>query len=239
MEKTEHAGLWPALAAAQAAFPPIPKNKVAQIKPGFSYKYADLADLLAAVTPVLAAHGLCQFQIVTYEDGGTAVETVLRHESGKDGEEIRGTIRCRCEASPQKIGSAITYLRRYGLAAILGVAPDADDDGRNAQEQAPRNSGRPSRPPAPRPPANASPSAIKQLHGFLRGIGCDDVAKADAVARYLSANDAGAAQVPGVNGLSGQAAKRLLGEARRLQEQHNMDGAAMLAIALKDFGKEA
>lgn len=36
---------------------------------------------------------------------------------------------------PQKVGSAVTYYRRYALAALTGVVADVDDDGNTASQQ--------------------------------------------------------------------------------------------------------
>ena len=58
------------------------------------------------------------------------VETVLAHESG---EWISGELLLPLtKADAQGVGSAITYGRRYGLAAIVGIVADEDDDGNAA-----------------------------------------------------------------------------------------------------------
>jgi hypothetical protein len=50
------------------------------------------------------------------------------HESG---EFMEGTLDLDpADRSPQSLGSAITYARRYGLGAMLGVATDEDEDGK-------------------------------------------------------------------------------------------------------------
>lgn len=44
-----------------------------------------------------------------------------------------------CDGSnPQKIGSVMTYLRRYMLASMLGIASETDDDANSAVPNAPR-----------------------------------------------------------------------------------------------------
>src|SRR6059058_4621631 len=114
-----------ALADAQAAFPPINRAHVAEVrgkdgKPGYSYTYADLADVLSAVRPVLAANGLAVTQR-TLERGKLLV-TELRHVAG-------ATIVSEVElgqspGSPQQFGGALTYLRRYELVTLLGIAAE-------------------------------------------------------------------------------------------------------------------
>jgi len=99
--------------------------------PFFKAKYADLAEVLRCIKGVAMEHGLSFTQMPSYIDGVVSVETMLMHSSG---EWIVST--CSAPASkldPQGIGSAITYLRRYSLAAVFGLAQE-DDDG-NSQRK--------------------------------------------------------------------------------------------------------
>lgn len=111
-----------ALAKAQAAMKNATLNRV---NPHFKSKYADLAGIRDAVMPVLAAHGLSVVQAI----GAGAVQTRLLHSSGQ-------WIESECPIPPvqdmQKLGSAITYARRYSLSAIACIAADEDDDGNEA-----------------------------------------------------------------------------------------------------------
>jgi hypothetical protein len=94
--------------------------------PFFKSKYADLAEVVSVVKEPLLKNGISFLQIVT-ADG---VETTLIHESG---EFISGTtpVVVAKANDPQALGSAITYSRRYGLQAMLGI-PAEDDDGEKA-----------------------------------------------------------------------------------------------------------
>lgn len=97
--------------------------------PFFKSSYADLASVWDACHLELAANELAVIQLV--EDGmdKATVETMLVHSSG---EWIRNRLSLKPKANdPQSIGSAITYARRYALAAIVGVCP-IDDDGEAA-----------------------------------------------------------------------------------------------------------
>jgi len=86
-------------------------------------RYVPLDALLDHVRPVLAASGLAVTQHVT-EAG---VETVI---VSVDGERLElGCYPVAWGSSSQANGSAVTYARRYGLAAALGLFGDADDDG--------------------------------------------------------------------------------------------------------------
>lgn len=97
--------------------------------PHFRNRYADLTEVIDTVRPVLAKHGLSVVQFPGYVDGVTTLESVLLHESG---EWISGTAGARMQKDdPQGVGSALTYLRRYSLAAVCGISQD-DDDGEAA-----------------------------------------------------------------------------------------------------------
>jgi hypothetical protein len=81
----------------------------------------------AAVNMPLAQAGIACVQAPSVNaDGIVSVETRLIHKGGQ-------WLACTVSAgtkdrTPQSVGSTITYLRRYGLLSITGIAPD-DDDG--------------------------------------------------------------------------------------------------------------
>ena len=133
MQKSESiAALAKALAAAQSKLENASKNS---INPHFRNMYADLAEVLNTVRPVFSEHGLSVIQFPGYESGVASVETVLAHESG---EWMSNVAACRVSKDDaQGVGSAITYLRRYSLAAVAGIAQE-DDDAQMAV-QSPRN----------------------------------------------------------------------------------------------------
>lgn len=135
--------------------------------PHFQSRYADLASVWDACRKELAAHEIAVVQIPTAVGAVVSVETRLLHASG---EWIGGTLTVTGkDPGPQSVGSCITYLRRYGLAALVGVAPDDDDaeaaEGRaKVGTQAPRPAPAPYRKPdAPRPaPQPTRPLAPKE-----------------------------------------------------------------------------
>jgi hypothetical protein len=124
--------LAPALAKAQAAM------KAADMdgeNPHFRSRYATLASITAAVKKPLAEHGLAVVQGVGAGEGTAKVTTMVVHASGQwIASELALPVGER--ATPQAIGSAISYGRRYGLAGLLGVVSDTDDDGNAAEEAA-------------------------------------------------------------------------------------------------------
>lgn len=92
----------------------------------YSYTYADLAGVLDHVRPVLAKHSLGLVQDVEVSEGRVGITTTLIHSSG---ESLRfGPLAASAPVDMQKLGSAITYARRYALVAALGIAADEDDD---------------------------------------------------------------------------------------------------------------
>ena len=118
-----------ALAKAQAGFKNPPRNKEVKVnsqRGAYSFKYATLDAILDAVRKPLSDAGLCVVQI----PGKESLETRLIHDSGE----------CLSSRIPlfvsqqgaQAYGSALTYARRYALAAMLGIAADEDDDGNAA-----------------------------------------------------------------------------------------------------------
>ena len=106
--------------------------------PFFKSSYADLNSVWDACRKLLAMNGLAVAQLNQPADNGVIVETVLMHESG---EWISGEMFLPLnKQDAQSVGSAMTYGRRYGLAAIVGIVAD-DDDG-NAAQQQPKQYGR-------------------------------------------------------------------------------------------------
>lgn len=127
-------GLAAALAAVQANLPEVAKGETAKIEKkaggSFTYKYADLAAVTRIILPLLGAAGLAWITKPTLrEDGRFVLEYKLVHSSG---ESEMGEYPLSDRGSPQEIGSAITYARRYALCSVTGIAPDDDDDAAQA-----------------------------------------------------------------------------------------------------------
>jgi hypothetical protein len=102
----------------------------------FRSKYADLAAVWDACREALTKHGLAVVQSPgPCADGRMEMTTMLAHASG---EWMRGTLTIPLgKADAHGYGSAVTYSRRFALAAFVGVAPE-DDDGNAAAASAPR-----------------------------------------------------------------------------------------------------
>ena len=131
--------LYGALAKAQAEFPPIPRTRTVTVrseKGNYTFDYAPLDTILSVCRPILGKHALAIWQ----EWNGAGLATVLAHESGaeiravvsvpqsettwgKDGNPVERPL------TLQKLGAALTYIRRYSIQAILGIAAEEDTDG--------------------------------------------------------------------------------------------------------------
>lgn len=139
-----------ALAQAQGQIKGAVKDSA---NPFFKSRYADLASVWEACRAALSANGLAVLQFPRTEYTGepeiyewtsrtgetrtgvrvkctVSVLTRLTHCSGQWAEDVVSAM--LASADPQAIGSAVTYLRRYALQSVVGVAPE-DDDGEAAQ----------------------------------------------------------------------------------------------------------
>jgi len=134
MKKSESIqNLAAALAAFQGDCPKVDLDREVSVrmKTGgqYKFKYATFAGIISTVRPVMKKHKLAFSQLIG--DGGK-VTTILMHESG---EYISSEFQISPKSgSPQEIGSAISYAKRYALAAILGIAADDDDDANIAEQ---------------------------------------------------------------------------------------------------------
>jgi hypothetical protein len=116
------------LAAAMAELPAIPRNKTVQVRTktggSYSFSYAPLDTIVGLVRPILARHGLFVLQTI---DAGI-VSTIIGHSSGQSLTLAPVKIDA-VDGSPQAIGSALTYARRYSYTLALCLSADDDDDG--------------------------------------------------------------------------------------------------------------
>lgn len=126
-----------ALAKAQEKITSPPRNREVEVvskRTGgrYTFKYATLDSIIDHVRPSLTENGLWFTQTLESGDNGKyRLVTTLLHSSGQT---IRSETPLLVEdgGGNQAFGSALTYMRRYSLTAMLGVAADEDDDANTA-----------------------------------------------------------------------------------------------------------
>jgi hypothetical protein len=120
-----------ALANAQAELSTAKKDSS-----GYGYNYSDLASVLATAKPVLEKNGLSVTQLVGKSTlTEVSLTTILLHKSGQfiSEESSIGIPEMNKINVTQKAGAAISYLRRYSLQAILGMASEDNDASTDAR----------------------------------------------------------------------------------------------------------
>lgn len=120
--------LMPALIDAKAEFDPVLKDAT---NPHFHSRFSSLSSVYKAVDTALLQRRImhtCQPSVAA--DGTQQILTRIIHESGQW---IGGIWALNpVKNDPQGVGSALSYARRYTLCALLGIAPEDDDDGNAA-----------------------------------------------------------------------------------------------------------
>ena len=144
--------------------------------PFFSSKYITLDAILEYVRPILTANGIALIQtnesygVTEYaEINRLTVSSRLLHKSGEWIENsVTLPVIARIDRSgkelpldAQSLGSALTYARRYGLTALLGINAETDDDGNSASRTE-----RFANKPAPAPKPVAEPAQLSAVDAF-------------------------------------------------------------------------
>lgn len=134
-----------ALAAAQGAFPVIPRDRTVTVtskrqredgsRASYTFTYAPLSTILEKVRPVLAKHDLALVQSVVADDkGAEAVRTMLVHSTGEWFANEIPVFTSGADNASQAYASGLTYARRYGVTTLLVLAADEDDDGNGNED---------------------------------------------------------------------------------------------------------
>lgn len=154
----QHKNVYVALAQAQAEMGPLVKGSV---NPAFKSKYADLADLTAAVREPLTRNGLSFYHSMVLGDRDLMRTSLVHGESDT---------RIDCDVplivdrnNMQGMKSATTYAKRIGLESVTGIAPE-DDDGNAAAKSPPIVDER---------PVQRGPSAVD--------VACESLMNADSL----------------------------------------------------------
>lgn len=105
--------------------------------PFFKSKYADLSEIITCYQELASKYKIAVVQCPVFRDGRVGVITKLIHVSG---EYLESELTLPLvKQDPQSCGSAITYARRYALAAMFGIKQE-DDDGERAMDRSKEHS---------------------------------------------------------------------------------------------------
>ena len=126
----------PTIGALAAALAKAQKHIKGALKdstnPFYKSSYADLASVQDAIRDPLSDNELAVVQGASSEAARVTVTTLIAHSSG---EWISSALSATAkDESPQSLGSCVSYLRRYGISSLVGVA-QVDDDGESAQHR--------------------------------------------------------------------------------------------------------
>lgn len=103
------------------------------------YKFADLAHICEQIKPVLAKHGLSHRWDTTQTERGAVVTCYLTHVQGHSiTASLEGPLDQSGGKNPiQALGSTVSYLQRYTLLTVTGLAPRGVDNDGNADGKSP------------------------------------------------------------------------------------------------------
>lgn len=144
---TDHKGIHAAMAAAFAQMPGVRRDCK---NPFIGNNYASLDNIVNTIRPVLVEHGLFFMQFAEPVEGDfIGVRTIVGHASGETIDAGLMVLPAKPIAkknepqdkpcTAQSYGGAVTYAKRYALAAVFGVVDEDDDDGNAASR--PHHSG--------------------------------------------------------------------------------------------------
>lgn len=128
------------IAKALAAFQQdVTQPKKSAKNPHFKSSYVPLDNVVDSIAETAPKHGLSYLQTTVTDSDRAGVQTLLMHESGEWIEFEPLLLPIGQKATPQAVGSAITYARRYTLSSIFGLASETDDDANGASDNATKN----------------------------------------------------------------------------------------------------
>ena len=152
-------------------------------RPAGSYKfrYADLGAVIEATSEALSSEELAHVALI----GAGRLRVMLMHSSGEF-LASEAPLPSPEDVGPQKFGSQVTYLRRYLLGPLVGVASEDDDDGNGAEgNQFGKKEKAATPPPATPKPEPDKPTPIAVLLVRLTEL---KIEGKDAVRAWISKN---------------------------------------------------
>lgn len=135
--------------------------------PFFKSDYADLTSVWAACRKPLSDNGLSIVQTIEAVSEKMFLVTLLGHSSGQW---IKSYLPLTIKeiGKAQEVGSAITYARRYALAAMVCVCPAGEDDDGEAAREAEK-----ARPIEKAQPAASEESTLTPFETLKQRVGAD------------------------------------------------------------------
>ena len=193
-----------ALSKCQGQMAPAIKDS---INPHFKNKFATLYSIWEACRKPLSDNGLSVVQTMSFENERLCLTTKLMHLSGQWISSITQVVSAKQDA--QGIGSALSYFKRYSLAALLGVCTaDEDDDGNGAMPNGKEKSIKAESPPVGKEEIRqlnemadqCDPEYMAKVFSYLESQGCKgwDKVKMDMFAKIMEGMKKNAASYQGV-----------------------------------------
>lgn len=156
----------------------IKKNATAKIPTAgggsYSYTYATLDEIMSVIAPVMGGLGLSVSYRMKYEGNRVIAAARVSHEMGHHEESGEVSIPIQAGSmganDAQRVGIAAAYAKRYSLLAIIGLAPEKDDDGATPsgpQVETPRRASE-AQPPA------AQAGEVHAFEGQVKGVAHKD-----------------------------------------------------------------
>lgn len=174
-----------ALAKVQAGMRPAAKDAK---NPHLKTMYADLTSIVTALQPELGNNGLAILQTTESDSVGTIyLATTLAHSSGQW---LRGRLRVEVQPAKglniaQSLGLALTYCRRYSIAAMVMVCTEDDDgNGAGSPPEAPRGTTQQAKPHPPQEEQKPAPPEGVPYFRYLAK--CQQLKKAIGEDAYYS-----------------------------------------------------
>lgn len=182
----------PAFARAQGKYKPLVKNCEGKVTYGggdgkqggsYTFRYADLGAVIEATSEALSSNELVHTAII----GAGKIRVMLLHSSG-EWMASEAPLPAPGDVGVQKFGGWVTYLRRYLLSAILGVASEDDDDANAATGNQFEKSAKPAVAPRPAAVPKAEPEKPVPVSALLARLTELKIEGKDAVLKWMSDN---------------------------------------------------
>lgn len=179
-----------ALAVAQGQIESASKDST---NPHYKSKYADYDSIREVTRKPLSSNGIACLQPARVVESGVEIETFLVH--GESGQFVSEVLLIPLgQVTPQAIGSAIQYGRRYSLQSFLGISAGGTDDDGNAAEVVANRNFRPD--PRPATTKKEPQPSMQEKEVESKGIRDEMIAEIEAIktkadaAKWALANEA-------------------------------------------------